>query len=203
MTNKKIIKINLGAGPDGISSWRNFDWGLLPFLAKTGLLKAIISCGFLTKDYDRLWPKFDLVDIRKGIPMNDNSVDFVYCSHVLEHFEKWESVKVVREIRRVLKRGGLVRLVMPDVKKIVKIKDVDELCRVWWGYDKDKIKGIKKMFARGHQWLFSFDSFKKMLTRAGFKKIKKMSYGQGKVPDLEKLDLLVHKNLSFYVEVEK
>jgi predicted SAM-dependent methyltransferase len=203
MTDKKITKINLGAGPDGIVGWQNFDWGMLPFLAKFGLLDALVSFGFLAKEYKRVWPKFSLVDIRKKIPVNDKSVDFVYCSHVLEHFEKNETLRVLNEAKRVLKKGGTARFVLPDLDKIIKIKEADKMCRVWWGYDKDKLTGWKKYFIRGHQWLYSKKSFGQLLKEVGFSKIKFLEYKQGRVSDLDKLDLPIHQDLSFYVEVEK
>jgi len=203
MIKSKIIKVNLGAGPDGVAGWINYDWGWLPLLAKVGLLKTVIRWGWLSKDYNRVWPEFKLVDIRKDWPVENDSVDFVYCSHVLEHLEKRETIKVLKQVRGVMKKSAVARFVLPDISQIVKIEDADELCRAWWGYDKDKMVWWQKCLVRGHRWMYGKKSFEKILKEVGFSKIKFLKYRQGRVPDLDQLDLAIHKDLSFYVEVEK
>jgi len=68
----------------------------------------------------------------------DASVDFIYCSRVLEHLEEWEAVELLRECRRVLRPGGVLRLVVPDLLKMVKnYYGADEFCREFYGFDKD------------------------------------------------------------------
>lgn len=47
------------------------------------------------------------------LSMSDGSVDFIYASHVLEHIQDDEAA--IREIRRVLKPGGLAILPVPIV----------------------------------------------------------------------------------------
>jgi predicted SAM-dependent methyltransferase len=55
-----------------------------------------------------------------GIPLPDKSVDVVYHSHVLEHFSKKDSVFFIQENHRVLKVGGIIRIVVPDLEQIAK-----------------------------------------------------------------------------------
>ena len=45
-------------------------------------------------------------DLTKGVPLDDNTVDAVYSSHVFEHIPYRELLKVIKEINRVLKPGG-------------------------------------------------------------------------------------------------
>jgi predicted SAM-dependent methyltransferase len=59
-------------------------------------------------------------NLLNGIPENDNSFDLVYHSHVLEHFSKDDGVKFLRDCYRVLKPGGVLRVVVPDLERIVK-----------------------------------------------------------------------------------
>lgn len=60
--------------------------------------------------------KPDIVcDVRR-LPVPDQTFDIVYSSHVLEHFS-WVSVhKVLEEWCRVLKVGGELRLVVPNIQ---------------------------------------------------------------------------------------
>lgn len=52
------------------------------------------------------------VDIT-ALPFEDSSYDFVFASHVLEHIR--EDEKAVREVRRILRPGGLAILPVPIV----------------------------------------------------------------------------------------
>ena len=52
-------------------------------------------------------------DAREGIPLADESVDFIWSSHVIEHFTDEESEQLFREIYRVLKTGGKTEHMIP------------------------------------------------------------------------------------------
>jgi ubiquinone/menaquinone biosynthesis C-methylase UbiE len=58
-------------------------------------------------------------DLRKGIPAPTESADAVYHSHVLEHIDRDAVPRFLDEIRRVLKPGGLHRVVVPDLEHYV------------------------------------------------------------------------------------
>lgn len=51
-------------------------------------------------------------DISKKIPFEDEKFDGVYCSHVLEHIENPD--KMLSEIKRVLKKEGIIVLCVPN-----------------------------------------------------------------------------------------
>ena len=101
-----MIKLNLGCG------WRNFgsDW-------------IHIDGG----DYDHL----DYTDITK-LELEDDSVDLIYASHVLEYFDINQAKAALREWRRVLKPGGELRVAVPDFEAMntlyhngnIKLKDI-------------------------------------------------------------------------------
>lgn len=50
------------------------------------------------------------------LPFADNSYDIVFSSHVLEHFSREESPKVLKEWLRVVKPGGEIHLVLPNIE---------------------------------------------------------------------------------------
>ncbi len=47
------------------------------------------------------------------LPLPDMSVDLVFISHVVEHFEKAELIALMNECRRVMKDGGVIILMTP------------------------------------------------------------------------------------------
>lgn len=58
------------------------------------------------------------VNLLRPLPFGKGSVDFVYLAHVLEHFYfPVEALGLLREIRRVLKPGGVLRVVVPDIRQ--------------------------------------------------------------------------------------
>lgn len=88
--------------------------------------KVNIGCG---KRHDKSWINIDFsssspdiiqYDLNKGIPFEDNSVDVVYNSHVLEHFSNKQGNFLLSECYRVLKKGGIIRVAVPDLESICK-----------------------------------------------------------------------------------
>lgn len=75
-------------------------------------------------------------DLRKGIPYPDNTFDVVYSSNIIEHFLYKIGQKFIQELFRVLKPGGTIRLLTPDLERIAKeyIKNLNA-----WAQDKSDI----------------------------------------------------------------
>ena len=59
-------------------------------------------------------------NLTKDIPFENNYFDAVYHSHVLEHFPKELAPNFLRECFRVLRKGGIIRVVVPDLEQIIK-----------------------------------------------------------------------------------
>ncbi|HWS48695.1 MAG TPA: methyltransferase domain-containing protein [Candidatus Methanoperedens sp.] len=200
-----MIKINLGSGPASASGWINYDWGLLPFMGKFKLTSLLVRLSILDKAYDWKWPKIELVDLRHEFPNEDKSVDYIYCSHVLEHFEKDEAINILKEARRVLKKKGVIRIVLPDLSKMIKYyKSSESFNREYFGFDKDLYVGfvgkLKRIFIRGHQWMYDVRSAKELMNLAGFGEVKLCSFRKGNLPDLKTLDIEQHAKIGLYLE---
>ena len=60
-------------------------------------------------------------DLRRGFPFADETFDVVYGSHVLEHLDPAEAIRLLNECFRVLKPNGIVRVVVPDLETIVRL----------------------------------------------------------------------------------
>lgn len=85
-----------------------------------------VGCG---SSFHPAWINIDLVpsdpsvkqfDIRKGIPFPDNSFDAIYSSHMIEHLRPQEAEFLLKEAARVAKPGGVVRIVTPDLERMVR-----------------------------------------------------------------------------------
>ncbi len=229
-------KINLGCGPVGKEDWINIDWGILAILHKYSLIeKILLKFNLFPKGYNVQWPKnLKLHNCRRKLPFTSNSIDYIYASHLLEHFKKFEAERIINDCFRILRKGGLMRVVVPDLESLVKKyleKDVDYFKKLndlmnfnkkkegnadtflladilmdtfYPHFYKTKPAGIKKLmtfFIRPHCWMYDCESLKHLLKNAGFKNVQRRSFGEGRVPDLDILD--VFPEMSLYVEAEK
>src|SRR6188508_2830023 len=59
-------------------------------------------------------------DIREGLPLETDSIDYAVAIHALPEIPLPEITPVLRELRRVLKPGAPLRLALPDLIKGVR-----------------------------------------------------------------------------------
>lgn len=57
-------------------------------------------------------------DLTRGLPFPDKSFQACYSSHVLEHLRSEDVGAFLREQKRVLNKGGILRIVVPDLEQI-------------------------------------------------------------------------------------
>jgi predicted SAM-dependent methyltransferase len=92
----------------------------------TKLNNLNIGCGnkfhpdWHNADYNPVSDQVSFVDIKKSLPYSDNSFDVIYHSQVLEHLTRIEGEYFISECFRILKPGGIIRIVVPDLENIVK-----------------------------------------------------------------------------------
>jgi SAM-dependent methyltransferase len=57
-------------------------------------------------------------DLLEKLPFENNSFDVVYSSHFLEHIPRSAVKDFLLECRRILRPGGIIRLVLPDCEEM-------------------------------------------------------------------------------------
>jgi predicted SAM-dependent methyltransferase len=111
------IKLNLGCGNHTPEGWVNIDYAFGARLAKIPFFRTINKkIGLFQMDWD---DRIKIHDLRRTFPFGDGSVDVVYTSHTLEHFSKQEGERFLKECHRVLRPGGIIRVVVPDLEPII------------------------------------------------------------------------------------
>jgi predicted SAM-dependent methyltransferase len=118
LNNYKYPYLNLGCGNKIHEDWINIDFG--PSLS--GVLKY---------------------NLHKNLPLEDNCVKYIYHSHVLEHFSESDGISFLQECYRLLQKGGILRIVLPDLENIARayIELIDK-----------KEKYSEMDFNRYHRW---------------------------------------------------
>lgn len=112
--------LNVGCGPVTHLQWNNIDFGPYALLARHRRVAALLHrCGVITElRWERLGgidPAIVRWDLRNGIPYLTSTFDVVYHSHFLEHLRRRHAPGFLKECRRVLKSGGVLRVVVPDL----------------------------------------------------------------------------------------
>jgi SAM-dependent methyltransferase len=87
--------LNLGCGNRFHEDWANYD--LIPSA-----------------------PGVKTIDLTEPLPFEEDRFDVIYSSHVLEHIPRQRVPVLLREMARILKPGGIVRIVVPDLEGIVR-----------------------------------------------------------------------------------
>ena len=146
-------KLHLGCGTEHRKGWVNID--------------ANKKC------------KPNIVSPAHRLPMFKNgSADVIEACHLLEHLPYLQGIKALREWNRILKRGGLLFLELPDFARCVailgKFKDPK-------GYDMGMIGiyGHPPMVEtdglfQTHKWGWTAPALIETLTRVGFTEVTKI-----------------------------
>ena len=87
------------------------------------ILKPFLSTGHvqLAKAYTDAASRAILLrhDCRKKLKYGDNTVDHILCSHFLEHVYLEETKTILADFYRVLKPGGTLHIIVPDLNKFI------------------------------------------------------------------------------------
>lgn len=131
-----------------------------------------MGCGW--RDFGQDWVHIDGGDYEHldhknilNLPHEDNMVDLIYASHVIEYFDAQEVKIVLKEWKRVLKKNGILRIAVPDFQAMTelyssrKVELTDILGPL---YGKMEM-GNKKIY---HKTVYDFKTLENILKCAGF-----------------------------------
>ena len=117
-------------------------------------------------------PAVDLVGDIRNLDFEDSSIDLVYSCAVIEHVGRREWVDLLKEWRRVLKPGGLLRLSTNDFEACIarynEKKNLEELLGILIGGQKDDYDW--------HGMIFDFKTLERGLIEAGFENIRRYDW---------------------------
>jgi SAM-dependent methyltransferase len=116
----KILNLGCGTKTSDKPGVINIDSSISLWLKKNKILAPVLPLIFKGERLERFnsLPDNILVhDLAKGIPFNSDSVDVVYHSHLLEHLDRKVAESFLFEVKRILKPGGIHRIVAPDFEK--------------------------------------------------------------------------------------
>ena len=223
-------RLHLGSGPYAVEGWTNVDYSIHVILSRMGILARLARAFRLITaiQYEAYragrWREVSFWDLRYPLPFSDEAYSFIYTSHVLEHlFPKYAALHL-RECFRVLRAGGIMRVVVPDMHLAAsqyvaatsesRMNTSDPESR--WSFlgREIRLRDLPDAFVAefldpdplhrlvyGHAWMYDFWSLGVRLEEAGFVEVKACRFRDGSVPDLGELDR--RPDNSLHVECRK
>ncbi len=143
----KELKLHLGCGDKRIEGYINIDVRYLPTVDKVDNIRFLRT-------------------------YKENSVNTIYCSHVLEHFGRWEYITVLRRWHEILEPNGILRVCVPDFGSIcehyIKNREINKV--------RGMLYGGQDYAENHHYWCWDFDALKTDLESVGFNSVKKFDW---------------------------
>jgi len=124
--------------------------------------------GFIGVDIRRTKVVDVIADARK-LPFRDCSFDHVHSSHLIEHFSHREVKNVLAEWVRVLKKGGILEILCPDLRARALLFFLNPS---WQNVI--NIYGGQDYAGNYHKCGFSYGPLKELLKSCGIIKVKRV-----------------------------
>jgi predicted SAM-dependent methyltransferase len=121
-------------------------------------------------------------DISRLTDFADETADLIYMCHILEHIRAAQVESVLREMRRVLKVGGVLRLSVPDFDRLV---DVYKAAGEDLNAIHTQLMGGQDSAYNVHYCAFNRRSLSELLLKAGFTDIRPWDPGNCRYHDFK------------------
>ena len=219
------VRLNVGAGAATVPGWLNLDASPTLLVTKLlpspllGALAAIlpVSRRGALQAYAREGAHLVWGDARRGLPLADGAADAVYTSHFLEHVRRTDALRFLRECHRVLRPGGVLRIVVPDLRRLARQYlegeggrrlTADEFLSATMLAEPERpglvARALSTFLDRAsHLWMYDVASLSALLCEAGFAEPRERAFREGLAPDLEQLDLAERAAESLYLEAAR
>jgi predicted SAM-dependent methyltransferase len=168
---------------------------------------AHVAEGWINSDVKQE-PGVDLVaDIRRGLPLADESVHYAVSVHALPELPYPELVPTLEELRRVLKPGGALRLVLPDLDRAIEAYQGGE--ESYFKVPAEEVSSVGGRMIVHTLWfgfsrsLFTLDFAEELLAKAGFEDVRASECGRTAGPFGRIVELDNRAEESIFVEARK
>jgi predicted SAM-dependent methyltransferase len=218
-----MIKLNLGCGSVRPIGWINTDSSLNANIQKIPFIGKSFAKLFNPVEYKS--ENFVYMNLNKKWRYNDNSIDIVYASHLFEHLTLKSTDLFLKEANRVLKPGGVIRIVVPDLLQIAKKYiaeyeqnsfEAESTKFIMWAINMHRegqygnVGIFKKLilewqgYPHQHKYMYDDKSLTFKVKQYGFQQIKIKSYGESEyINEIKDVEGSKESYLSVYLEAKK
>jgi predicted SAM-dependent methyltransferase len=209
--------LHVGCGPNMAHGWLNTDFRVLVDRGGGASVPGRIVRGTAAGHRERYFLSHDALD---PYPIEDAALDVAYAEHFIEHIPREAGIQWLREVRRVLRPGGFLRLSTPDLRRYVEgylepvgsFFDTHRRVLVDMAQFADSgvpdtrgfmVNQIFRFF--GHQWIYDIGEMRAVAAAAGFDPdaVAECSFQQGRLPEVAGMDKPERADESLYVEIPR
>lgn len=189
------LYLQYGCGMDAPKGWVNYDASPTLFFERIPWLGRLY-----TKNKTRFPKNARWGDIVRGLPHEHGSVQGIFCSHVLEHLSLEDMRIALRNTHALLCPGGIFRLVVPDLERAICNYQRDRSPRAALQFMEETFLGEAKRMGilqrikenvlgrSKHLWMWDEKSLSEELRLTGFRKIRRVSFGDSEDPHFEEVE---------------
>lgn len=215
MSEHGSLCVNVGCGSAPTPGWLNFDNSPTVLLARAPFVSSALERAGLLGSLQRSFlvvameQRIAWANAAQRIPLPDGSARVIYSSHMIEHLDRASARGLLTEARRVLRPGGVVRIVAPDLKRLARAYvdggDADHFvaATLLAHGERTSLGGRLKTLALGrreHAWMYDEVSLVTLVRDAGFDEVRALDPGVTTIPDPGPLNLHERSGESIYVE---
>jgi predicted SAM-dependent methyltransferase len=155
--------------------------------------------GWLNTDLE-LIPDVMQMDATQRFPFGDGTFQCIYAEHMIEHVPYPQGTYMLRECHRVMRNGGVMRVITPDLAAIMRLycgdlsanqkKYLSWFCQTFVPeqYPPDAVSAINAMFRLwGHQFIYDEATLADAMHAAGFSSVTRRFLSESDYSDLQNL----------------
>lgn len=157
--------------------------------------KIHLGCGSI---YKNGWINIDLDspvadiqrDLTEPLPFENDTVQYIYTEHFIEHINRQQAVSFLFECHRVLTADGVIRVSTPDLRFLVQCYQEENITE-WgqlWAPDSPCNLMNEGMRSWGHTYVYDFPELTRVFTEAGFAPPQRAQWGHSHHADLNGLE---------------
>jgi predicted SAM-dependent methyltransferase len=117
--------------------------------------------------------KADIVGDARKLPFNDEEFSEVYSRFFLEHLLRKDALVALSEMFRVLKKGGTLEIIVPNIDYFFKLFTTETGQKKEWALN--KIYGFENYIQDHHYFGYDEDTLTKALILSGFCEIERVN----------------------------
>lgn len=166
-----------------------------------------LHTGMINADFYRLHHLFKsnsanwMLDLTRPIKCRDEFFDGILLSHVNEHVTYTQNFYLLKELYRILKVDGVIRLVVPDLDRYLAWNTLRETEKKMARYESlpEAISNLAQNHE--HKSVWNAQLMAELLSEIGFSGVRVARFGDSAVDEF--VDAPNHEWQSFYVEATK
>jgi predicted SAM-dependent methyltransferase len=158
---------------------------------------------------------FVQLDARQPLPFVGPCFEWAYAEHFIEHLALPDGIFWLRQVRRLLVPGGVIRVTTPDLGRYASAYLAEDGAFFERHRDHVEEMGLPRMPGRrafmlnqifqyyGHRWIYDADELRHAAAEAGFpaEGFAVRAFRQGRLPEVAALDYELRSDESIYVEL--